>query len=333
MDPYTQLFGSAALMVAGAYGVWRRRGTAASLYLDARVWWKRNVATRALRAEESSYDSRVTRIADGGSADARVVALQDDRSGQMLHGWRSPDGVEFLAVGNDAPAPFPASDAEIAEFQRAECPFVLVTYVNSAGSECRLDVDPALWYRRGGMGVPKFTQAEVRYLHSRAAGAVDWTNEYTVECMTADGREVALTQDQVFWSGPRAKPVAAVETTPNEAHAPVAAASDAAATDVDDAAHTAAATTSFEQEEEEEDDAFMQQQEDEVAEEVVAEVTSPSSSAGRRRRSDDEDGDIRDRKKRRRQTAEYGIDLDAQVAACVDNNDTASSSSDDDDDE
>lgn len=326
MDEYTQLIGSAAMMVVGAYGVWRRRSTAASLYLDARVWWKRNIETRisALQAEATGtagrYDPRVTRLAEGTADDAAYDPRMDDRSGQLLRSWQGADGEVMLAVGADAPVP--ASAEEVAEFQRAECPFVHVSYVNSAGSECTLTVDPALWYRRAGLGLPKFTQAEVRYLHSRAANAVIWTDEYTIECMTAEGREVALTQDQVFWSGPRsAKPVVVVEEV-EPPSSPTAAASSSSSTSSSPRTEQAAVAAEEEATEEEWDAvssdtttpaaATFETEEDwyaaadtappaaAVTTEVMAVVEEEIVSAVRRSRSSSEDSGGRDNNKRRR---------------------------------
>lgn len=347
---HVELFSSAVLMAAGAYGMWRRRRTAVSLYLDARVWWKRNVQTSLVKDATTTggatpYDTRVVRFADGKpeEEDARVAALQDDRSGQPLRAWFAEDSARMLAVGADAP--FPASAEEVGEFQRAECPFVLITYVNSAGSECRLNVDPELWYRRSGLGVPKFTRAEVRFLHSRccsgsSSSAAAWTDEYTVECMTADGREVVLTQDQVFWSGPRTKPESAAaavvaETTTTETPPQAAAAEHSECSDdstemrcamngrpvsptsalrilsgltppengLDILTPGADAAAS--------EDDFIMEETDTVA------VASSSSRSGRSRSSSDDDDlyDVRDRKRRRRAAADQEEEEDAPVVA------------------
>ena len=206
--------------ISGMMGVYERRSTVAALYLDARVWWSRNLgAGRAKHlAEEAAAQaarrSDAVQIEDDGSVS--LYSETDPGSGLEVYSWRdSVSGAPLCAVGHAAAANYcPRTIQELAAFEPAPCPFVLLTYVSARGEERTIpDADPRLWYRRrpdfasgsAAAGVPKFTADEVHFLlcRGRPENASVWTpEEYTLECTTADGEDLVLSQKQVFWTVP-----------------------------------------------------------------------------------------------------------------------------------
>lgn len=230
------LVSGAGMFVAGALGVYRHRPTVAALYLDARVWWSRNLgAGRAKQlAEEASAQAarraEAVQIEDDGSVS--LYSETDPGSGLVVYSWRDAvSGAPLSAVGPAAAANYcPRTLAELGAFEPAPCPFVLLTYVSARGEERTIPVDPRLWYRRrpdvvvAAAGVPKFTADEVHFLLCCGCpeNASVWTpEEYTLECTTADGEDLVLSQKQVFWTVPpppqhHLPPLPAAAATPDE---------------------------------------------------------------------------------------------------------------------
>lgn len=242
MDEYKDLAVSTAMVVIGTMGLYRRRGTMAKLYLDARVFWNKHFGAPRKKSikqqEEEENAERVTRLRDGddgdiddGEAAIDLKTYMDEDSGVTVHSWMHVDGKRMVAVGDGAP--FPTNLDESLTYHRAACPFVMLTYINDEGDECTVDVDTRLWYticppkkesaaassssvpkdemqQQQHTGVPKFTRDEVMFLVGKSYPDVQriWTDEYVLECTTADGRDVVLRNDQVMWTAAVPKVVA-----------------------------------------------------------------------------------------------------------------------------
>lgn len=248
------LVSGAGMFIAGAMGMTRHRPTIAALYLDARVWWSRNLGAgraKQLADEASAQAARraeAVQIRDDGS-----VALYSEKSpgsGLEVYSWHDAvSGALLCAVGPAGLAYCPRTLAELGAFEPTACPFVLLTYISARGEERTVPVDPRLWYRRrsdcggggGPGGVPKFTADEVHYLLCRDCpeNASVWTpEEYTLECTTAENEDLVLSQKQVFWTVPRLQPSSPQQPHHAHHHPPVsqqpAAAAAAAAADDDE---------------------------------------------------------------------------------------------------